>query len=136
MKWLAQVLSSVVYSALFVSLVYLIIVYPLVWFLSLPAWAMFVVFLFGIGIIEGITTFLLTWLMTPYIWIVKRNSVAMLVSIAAIVVGIGYLIYKLWSCLLPFGFIAIVVAVIYTICSIQLMFAVISGILSFKEDSY
>ena len=74
--------------------------------------------------------------MTPYIWIVKRNSVAMLVSIAAIVVGIGYLIYKLWSCLLPFGFIAIVVAVIYTICSIQLMFAVISGILSFKEDSY
>ena len=134
LKYLAQIVASIVYSNLFTGLMYLIIVLPIAWVLSLPWWGILLVIVLGGGIIEGIISLLQVLGIMPYTWIVKNNTTALVLSILIILFNLGRSTFVLWKSLIGQGTLAIILAIVFTGLIIQLVFSVIPALITFKNE--
>ena len=123
MKYLAQILASVVYSYFYTAIMYLVIVLPLTFVLSLPWWGMLLTILFAGGLIEGITNLLAGFGSIPFFWILKKNVVAKYLAICITIANLGYCIITMWKSLLGNGFWAITLGLVVTAMVIKLVWA-------------
>lgn len=76
MKYLLQILSSIVYTLLVSSIFYFIVVLPIMFIVSLPWWAILLFILLLGGIIEGLKDVITVFVFMPYMWICKRNIIS------------------------------------------------------------
>lgn len=97
MKKIGQTIAALVYSILCTGLIYIITVFSATLILSLPTWAIILVLLLCLGALEVVLQFIHMTLLFPYHWIVKKNKVALCLSILTFVLCMGKNIYMLWT---------------------------------------
>lgn len=134
LKFLGQILSAIVYTCLFTGVMYLVLIYPLAWILSLPPFWTIAVFLILGGLIEGLQITLQTFATLPYKWIVNKNIVSLVISIILILFIMIRSDVILWKDLSSQGTIAIIFAVIATILIIQFVVGAISCIVGLYSE--
>ena len=135
-KYILQIVSAFLYSNLFTGIMYLVIVLPLAWIISLPWWGMLLVLVFGGGIIEGIISFLTAGGLLPFAWIVKGNIVSLCLSLLIIIFNLGRSTIVLWQSLVGNGFWAVMLAVVFTGFVIQLLLATIPTLISMRSEDW
>lgn len=97
MKKIGQTIAALVYSIWCTGLIYIVTVFSVTLILSLPTWAIILVLLLCLGVLEAVLQFFLLTLLSPYLWIVKKNKVALCLSILTFVLCMGKNIYMLWT---------------------------------------
>ena len=122
MKYVLQILASLVYSYLYTAIMYIVVVLPLAYIISLPWWGMLLVIFFAGGIIEGLTNLLGGIGSVPFFWIVKKNVVAKFLSICVVVSNLGYCTITMWKHIWGNGFWAIILGIVVTIMMFQLAY--------------
>lgn len=134
LKAIGQVLSSLVYTYVYTWLMYLILIFPLTWILSLNTKIMILVLILFGGIIQALIMLAQTFVMLPYAWIVKNNKAALYLSIALILILFIRWDVNIWQNMLGLGTSAIVVAVIATVFIIEAIIMSIVGLVGMNED--
>ena len=134
-KYIGQIIAAILYTCLFTGIMYLIIVLPLGWILSLSTWLMILLFIFLGGLIQAIQTTLVSYASIPYIWIVKKNIVSLSLSILLIVFNMFRSCVMLWNDLSKQGVIAIVFAIVVTIIIILFIVGSVSGIIGYYNET-
>lgn len=134
LKYVGQVLSSIIYTPIYTGVMYLLIVFPFMWIVTLSFWKMVIAVIVLGGIIEGVVMLLQTLGILPYSWIVKNNRVALFISIALCVLLSLYNVYALWKALIGFGAFGIISAIILSLMILQFVFGSITGMLSFYDE--
>lgn len=129
-KYILQVLSAFLYTPLYTGIMYLAIVFPVYWILSLSFWKMVVAIVFLGGVIEGLRAFLQTAGIFPFAWIVKGNKFALGISSALCVISPILNAVMLWRLWLGHGAFGILIAVVFSL--MLLWFAVTSIIVLFN----
>lgn len=125
LKVIGQILAAIVYTCIFTGLLYMVLVLPLVWVLTLkPFWIVVVIILLG-GILQGIIIMAHTFLLMPYMWIVKENVVALIISIALILFNLGRSDVLIWQASTGHGLWMIIFAIIATGLILEAVFATI-----------
>lgn len=119
LKVIGQFLAAIVYTCIFTGLMYVILVFPLAWFLSLSTKTMILVGIFLGGAIEALLFGLQFLLMMPYAWIVKKNIVSLVVSIGLILFNMTMNDINVWKTTASYGTEGVVVAVIITLIIVQ-----------------
>ena len=119
LKVVGQFLAAIVYTFLFAGLIYMIMVFPLAWFLSLNTKTMIIVGIFLGGIIETVLFGLQFILMIPYAWIVKKNIVALIVSIGLLLFFLIRADVLVWGTTSHCGTEGVIVAIIITLMILQ-----------------
>ena len=94
LKSIGQVLAAVVYTCLFTGLLYLILVLPLGWIISLETKTMILALIFLGGIIQALIVGAQVLLMIPYAWIVKKNIVALVISVGLMILILLLMTYR------------------------------------------
>lgn len=79
-KYIAQIISALLYTGLFIGIVNLLIVFPIAWYLSLSTFWKVVIFLFGTTTIISVISAVVSLSTLPYRWICKENIVSALIS--------------------------------------------------------
>lgn len=133
-KYILQVVSAFLYSNLFTGIMYLVMVLPIAWIISLPWWGMLLVLVFGGGIIEGIISILTAGGLLPFAWIVKGNIVSLCLSLLIIIFNLGRSTIVLWQSLVGNGFWAVMLAVVFTGFVIQLLLATVPTLISMRSE--
>ena len=129
LKAIGQVLAAVLYTCVFTGLLYLVLVMPLAWVLTLkPFWMVVVILLLG-GILQGLIIMAQTFLMMPYVWIVKGNVVALVISIGLLLFNLGRSDVLVWQSSTGHGFWPIVFAVIATVLIVEAIAGTIPNLL-------
>lgn len=126
---IGQVLAAVAYTCLYTGLIYLITVFPVAWLLSLNTKVMILVLILLGGVIQGLIIGLQTLLLMPYMWIVKKNIVALIISIGLILFNLVRSDILLWQSVSGQGRTAIVVGVIITLLLLEALWASIYGVI-------
>ena len=132
LKGIGQILASLVYTPLYTGIMYLVIVLPTIWIITLSFWKMLLAIVVLGGIIEALITLLQALGLLPYSWITKNNKVAYVTSIILCVVLPLYNIFKLWSIMLEYGTLGIIVAIILSGLLLQFVFVSLFGIYGIK----
>ena len=127
-KIVGQILASILYTALFSGLMYLLIVLPLAWIVSLPVWAMVLFLLFGCPIIFGLIHLAQEYAAYPFSWIVKENPVSLVLSIGILAFCVVRSTIYLWQMNGGAGFWPAVVCVVATIELLWLLVRVVPAI--------
>jgi len=135
LKYIGQILASIIYPAIFTGILYLITAYPIVWIFSLPKWAIFLVVMFAMSIICFIQTALSVLITTPFYWIVKRNKIAYYISLLLVLLFIGADLFFMWKFSISYGTWAYVFASIVTIQLIYFCIFTISSIMSIYDEN-
>jgi hypothetical protein len=113
----------------------MIMVFPLAWFLSLNTKTMIIVGIFLGGIIETILFGLQFLLMMPYAWIVKKNIVALIVSIGLLLFFLIRSDVLVWKTTAHCGTEGVVVAIIITLMILQALGMTIYALVGmYSED--
>lgn len=114
LKKIGQILTTIVYTPIYIGILYLAASLPLSWILSLSIWKMiFILFFLGL-IIYGISIAVVALGIIPYRWIVKDNRIAYGLSISLnILLTILYII-NLWIISLDYGNRGIFAAILIT----------------------
>ena len=133
LKGVGQILASLVYTPLYTGIMYLVIVLPTIWIITLSFWKMLLAIVVLGGIIEALITLLQALGLLPYSWITKNNKVAYVTSIILCVVLPLYNIFKLWSSMLGHGTLGIIVALILSGFLLQFIFVSLYGIYGIKN---
>ena len=81
------------------------------------------------GVIQGLIIGLQTLLLMPYMWIVKKNIVALIISIGLILFNLVRSDILLWQSVSGQGRTAIVVGVIITLLLLEALWASIYGVI-------
>lgn len=76
MKYLLQILSSLVYTLVVSSIFYFIVVIPIMYIITLKWWAIILLLMVLGGLLEWIKYLISTFALMPYVWICKRNVVS------------------------------------------------------------
>ena len=134
LKGIGQILASLVYTPLYTGIMYLVIVLPTIWIITLSFWKMLLAIVVLGGIIEALITLLQALGLLPYSWITKNNKVAYVTSIILCVVLPLYNIFKLWSIMLEYGTLGIIVAIILSGLLLQFVFVSLFGIYGIKNE--
>ena len=135
LKVIGQFFAAIVYTCLFTGIMYMLLVLPLSWFMTLKIKTMILVGIFFGGIIEYVIIGLQALLMIPYAWIIKNNIVALVISIGLILFNLIYNDVTVWRTTTSYGTEGIVVAVIITLLIAQTILTSIPAIMSlYKED--
>lgn len=134
LKGIGQILASLVYTPLYTGIMYLVIVLPTIWIITLSFWKMLLAIVVLGGIIEALITLLQALGLLPYSWITKNNKVAYVTSIILCVVLPLYNIFKLWSSMLGHGTLGIIVALILSGFLLQFIFVSLYGIYGIKNE--
>ena len=114
---------------------YFAIILPLAYIVTLPWWAMIIVIFLVGGVIEGLISLLIAVGTIPYIWIVKKNAVALVIASIVAIFNIGCNILKLWQVSLGNGFWAILFAIIATGMLLQFAYVTIFSLLGLYSSS-
>lgn len=129
LKQIGQVLAAIVYTCIFTGLLYLTLVLPIGWLLSLNTKMMILAVIVLGGIIQGIVFGLQVVLMMPYMWIVKNNVVALVISIGLILANLIANDVQIWKVTAADGGkTGIVLAIIITILILEALITSISGV--------
>lgn len=97
LEYIAQIVIALLYTAVFATAAYAITVIPLAFILSLSGWQVVLVLIIAGGLIEAIVTGLQFIIMLPFLWIVKRNIVALILCILSFIYNaISYIVY-IWQ---------------------------------------
>ncbi len=121
MKWIAQVLGSIVYTFIFSALMYILMVWPIAWFLDLSGfWKVMVIFVFA-GIIQALITTVQVFATMPYVWLLKENIVATILSIGILAVNLVLNAINVWKECVGNGFWMIVLAIIITVLLLEVL---------------
>lgn len=134
MKYLGQIIASVIYTCIFTGIMYYLITVPLAFILTLPWWGILLFIFIGGGILEGIITMIGTFAMMPYVWIAKKNIIAATISILLVLINVGGNIYNLWRSLSGNGILAIIFGIVVTVMLLQLIYVAISAIIASYHD--
>ena len=135
LKSIGQVLSAVVYTCLFTGLLYLILVLPFGWLISLKTKTMILALIFLGGIIQALIVGAQVLLMMPYAWIVKNNIVALVISVGLMIFNLTFNDIQVWRNSLDHGTTGIIIAVIITLMIVEaLIFSIIGIISSYTEQ--
>lgn len=135
LKSIGQVLAAIVYTCIFTGLLYLVLVLPLAWLLSLNTKVMILLLILLGGVLQFLIFGAQVLLMMPYGWIVKNNVVALVTSIGLMLFSLIRSDVMVWQSMSEHGTSAIVVAVIITILIIEALFMSIAGIISVYSES-
>ncbi|MBO4588405.1 MAG: hypothetical protein J5711_05835 [Bacteroidales bacterium] len=133
-KQIGQVLAAIVYTCLYTGLVYLIIVLPMAWYLSLSTKMMILVFVFLGGILEYLLIGLNVFLLMPYGWIVKNNIVALIVSLVLVITNFVLNDIMVWRSTYEYGTTGIIIAIVITLLIVQAISMIIWAIYACYEN--
>lgn len=134
LKVIGQILASLVYTPLYTGIMYLVIVLPTMWIITLSFWKMLLAIVFLGGITEALIMLLQTLGLLPYSWITKNNKVAYVTSMILCVVLPLYNIFTLWRIGLGHGTFGIVAALILSGLLLQFVFGSLYGIYGMKNE--
>lgn len=135
LKAIGQVLAAIIYTNLYTGLLYLITVTPVAWILTLKPIVMILLIILLGGIIQGIIIGAQTLIMIPYVWIVKKNIVALAISIGFMLFNIIRSGVRLWQCNVGNGMWATIILVVISILLLEsLVVSVVSVIGAYSED--
>ena len=129
LKQIGQVLAAIVYTCIFTGLLYLTLVLPIGWLLSLNTKMMILAVIVLGGIIQGIIFGLQVVLMMPYMWIVKKNIVALVISIGLILFNLIANDVQVWrTATADGGRTGIVLAIIISVLILEALVTSIYGV--------
>lgn len=134
LKVIGQFLASIIYTCIYAGLLYMLLIFPTAWFMTLSTKTMILVAIFLGGIIEGILVGANVLLLMPYYWIVKNNIVAVVVSIVLLIFSLGRAGVLLWKNLSDYGTTGTIVSVIVTLLLVQGIITAVFCILSAYKD--
>lgn len=97
LEYIAQIVVALLYTAIFATAAYAITVIPLAFILSLGGWQIVLVLLIAGGLIEAIVTGLQFIITLPFLWIVKRNIVALILCILSFIYNAISYIVNIWQ---------------------------------------
>ena len=97
LEYIAQIVIALLYTAIFATAAYAITVIPLAFILSLSGWQIVLVLIIAGGLIEAIVTGLQFIIMLPFLWIVKRNIVALILCILSFIYNAISYIVNIWQ---------------------------------------
>jgi hypothetical protein len=113
-KYIGQVLASLVYTPIFTLILYLLVALPFIYLISLPTKWMILALCFVGGVVEMLLVFVKALLLMPYAWIAKNNKCAFGLSLALCVLILLAYIVSAWIRLWDLGGIGIISAVVIT----------------------
>lgn len=134
MKRILQTICALLYTPIYTGIMYVAIVYPIMWVLTLSFWKMIVAIIILGGLIEGLIAFLQSIGVLPYAWIVKQNNFARWISMVLCVLLPLFNGFSLWASLISHGLWGIVCAIILSIMLIQFVIGSIVCISGFYYD--
>lgn len=129
MKYLGQILASVLYTCLFTGIMYLIITVPLAFIIALPWWGILLAIIIGGSLLEGLIQMLGTLGIAPYMWIAKENTVATAIAILLVLFNVGCNIFRLWASIIDQGTWAIIFGIVASGLLLQFIYTTITGII-------
>ena len=135
LKAIGQVLAAIVYTCIFTGLLYMILVLPLAWLLTLRPVVLILVLVMVGGLLQFVIFGLQTLLMMPYTWIVKNNVVALIISVGLMIFNLIRNDVAVWQSLLGQGRSAVVIAVIITILIAEALIFSVFSVISLYSDS-
>lgn len=135
LKFLGQILASVVYTSIFTGIMYLVIVFPLAYIISLPWWGILLVMMFFGGLIQGLIHILAGSGMLPYMWIVNKNIVATIISVVLILINVGSNMIRVWSAIGGGGSWAFIFGLAVSVLLIEFIVMSIFGITAIYSES-
>lgn len=135
LKFLGQILASVVYTSIFTGIMYLVIVFPLAYIISLPWWGILLVMMFFGGLIQGLIHILAGSGMLPYMWIVNKNIVATIISVVLILINVGSNMIRVWSAIGGGGTWAFIFGLAVSVLLIEFIVMSIFGITAIYSES-
>lgn len=97
LEYIAQIVIALLYTAIFATAAYAITIIPLAFILSLSGWQVVLVLIIAGGLIEAIVTGLQFIIMLPFLWIVKRNIVALILCILSFIYNAISYIVNIWQ---------------------------------------
>lgn len=135
LKFLGQILASVVYTFIYTGIMYLVIVFPLAYIISLPWWGILLVMMFFGGLLQGLIHILAGSGILPYMWIVNRNIVATIISVVLILINVGSNIIRVWSAIGGGGTWAFIFGLAVSALLIEFIVMSIFGITAIYSES-
>ena len=135
LKVIGQVLAAIVYTCIFTGLLYMILVLPLAWLLTLKPVILILVLVILGGFLQFVIFGLQTLLMMPYTWIVKNNVVALVISVSLMIFNLIRNDVAVWQSLSGQGKSAVVIAVIITILIAEALIFSVFSVISLYSDS-
>ena len=135
LKGIGQILASLVYTPLYTGIMYLVIVLPTMWIISLSTWKMIIAFILLGGIIEGVIAILQVLGLMPFAWIVKNNRISFGISVSLCILFPIFNVVMLWRILLGYGGWGIFAALLLTGLFLQFVYGSVLGIVGIKEET-
>lgn len=135
LKFLGQILASVVYTFIYTGIMYLVIVFPLAYIISLPWWGILLVMMFFGGLLQGLIHILAGSGMLPYMWIVNKNIVATIISVVLILINVGSNMIRVWSAIGGGGTWAFIFGLAVSVLLIEFIVMSIFGITAIYSES-
>lgn len=135
LKSIGQVLVAIVYTCIFTGLLYMVLVLPLAWLLTLNTKVMILLLILLGGVLQFLIFGAQVLLMMPYGWIVKNNVVALVTSIGLMLFNLIRSDVMVWQSMSGHGTSAVVVAIIITVLIVEALFMSITGIISVYSES-
>lgn len=132
-KKIGQILASLIYTPLYTCIMYMAIVIPIVWIVTLSFWKMLAVLIIFSGILEGLVLLLQFLGLMPFSWIVRENKVSFWISVILCICLPICNVISLWKILLEHGDSGIVAAILMTLMFIQFIYGSILSLYGLKD---
>lgn len=135
LKYLAQILSAIIYTPIYAGLIYIIIVIPAMWLVTLSFGKMLCLVLLFSGLYEGCLSVLKVLGILPYAWILRENKIALGISISLCLLVTLYNGYILWKVLLGYGGGGIALGIILSLFLLQFLILSELGYIGIYKDN-
>lgn len=133
LKKILQVLASLVYTPIYIFIIYLIMFAPMYFILSLSTNKMILAIIVVGGILEGLIIFVQALGLIPYRWIVKDNKVSLYTSFALCVLTPLYSLYNIWATTIDYGWKYIFITLVLSGLLVQFVFMTIYGLVEMND---
>ncbi len=102
LKYIGQTLAALIYTPIYMYLIYLLIYMAFGWIVTLEiGWMIFLALVFG-GIAIGLFFIIQAFVLFPYYWIAYKNLTATFISVSLCVLFFIYDLYRLWDLFLEY----------------------------------
>lgn len=132
-KFLAQVLSAVVYTTFYMGVIYFIVfsLLPLlfVYVLTFPWWGILISYILLGGLLKWVIGMVQNFGAFPYFWIARKNVVSSTISVLWIVLSVGSNLYTMWKGIWGTNIWSIIFALIVTGLLVEFIFTSITAII-------
>lgn len=96
-KYLLQIVGALLYTGIYAAIAYLITVIPIARIISLSWWQILLFVSFLGGIVEAVISGLNVLIMIPFVWIVNKNAVSLVLCILSFVYSAVKFIAYIWG---------------------------------------